>query len=135
MELTQKQPYRKNNFKKTNPGLKFFLMDEDGDLIEELPDEVHGLHLLANHVLNLFVQNHGFEPTRLGKYQFAQQVLSADVNKCYTQEDALFRLSRGIALSFDVRSKHMDHRLNSKDRRHLEYGIMKDLEHAMKEHS
>lgn len=111
----------------SNPGMKFFLAEENVATIE-LPEEINGIHSLSRFLLNKFLGDRGYSTTPEGKRSFITEVLSNKSNKQFSPEEAFERLSLAIVSVFDIKKTTEDHPINTRERRHVEYGIQKELE-------
>lgn len=118
---------------KPNPGLKFFY--EEQGVFVQAPKDITGIHLLSKFLLNKFVIDRGYKASNTGKLAFLESVINSEVNKEFTKEDAIAPLSVAILASFDIRKKTEDFTLNSRDKKHVEYGIKKELENIIKENN
>lgn len=112
--------------RKNNPGHVFFLKQDES--IETLPARINGIHLLATFLLARFVKSHGFETTREGKFDFIQWLLTDDINNRLSPEEFVNALAAAVFSVFDVRKNSKDSTLNSRDSKHVEYNIKKELE-------
>jgi len=112
--------------KKDNPGMKFLIREDDKFVAA--PEEVNGIHMLSKLLLDLFTVLYGFNSDDEGKFNLVQSVVDNGINNEYTHETALKPLAAAVLAGFDIRKNNVTTMLNSRDRKHIEYGIRKELE-------
>jgi hypothetical protein len=117
-----------SKIKPREPSLKFFL-EEDGK-IEIVPQDINGIHRLAQFLLNRFVKKRSFESTSKGKFEFINEILQDDLNKNMDIEDSIPALASAIISVYDIRKNIVNNELKGRDLKHVEYGIMKELENV-----
>jgi hypothetical protein len=115
-----------SKIKPREPSLKFFL-EEDGK-IEIVPQDINGIHRLAQFLLNRFVKKRSFESTPKGKFEFINEILQDDLNKNMDIEDSIPALASAMYLC--MIKNIVNNELKGRDLKHVEYGIMKELENV-----
>jgi hypothetical protein len=79
-------------------------------------------------LLNRFVKKRSFESTP-GKFEFINEILQDDLNKNMDIEDSIPALASAIISVYDIR-KILSTTSSKEDLKHVEYGIMKELENV-----
>jgi hypothetical protein len=116
-----------NNLKNKGTALKFFLKEEGK--IKPIPKEVDNIHKLSEFLLNKFVEKREFDMTSEGKYRFIKEILEDDINKDMPLEDSITALAGAIMSTYSLRTDVFHTVLKSRDFKHVEYGIRKEMEH------
>jgi hypothetical protein len=80
-------------------------------------------------LLNRFVKKRSFESTPKGKFEFINEILQDDLNKIWI-EDSIPALASAIISVYDIRKNIVNNELKGRDLKHVEYGIMKELENV-----
>jgi hypothetical protein len=114
-----------SKIKPREPSLKFFWKK----IIEIVPQDINGIHRLAQFLLNRFVKAF-FESTPKGKFEFINEILQDDLNKNMDIEDSIPALASAIISVYDIRKNIVNNELKGRDLKHVEYGIMKELENV-----
>jgi hypothetical protein len=81
-------------------------------------------------LLNRFVKKAFFESTPKGKFEFINEILQDDLNKNMDIEDSIPALASAIISVYDIRKNIVNNELKGRDLKHVEYGIMKELENV-----
>jgi hypothetical protein len=115
-----------SKIKPREPSLKFFL-EEDGK-IEIVPQDINGIHRLAQFLLNRFVKAF-FESTLKENLNSSMKFFKTISIKIWT-EDSIPALASAIISVYDIRKNIVNNELKGRDLKHVEYGIMKELENV-----
>jgi hypothetical protein len=106
-----------SKIKPREPSLKFFL-EEDGK-IEIVPQDINGIHRLAQFLLNRFVKSVLLNSK--GKFEFINEILQDDLNKNMDIEDSIPALASAIISVYDIRKNIVNNELKGRETRRIWY--------------
>lgn len=109
-------------------GHRFTLVNDKEELIHTFDPAVKGIYSLSRILISVFVQERGFNPDIEGKHAFLMSVLNAESNKQFKPAEGIELLAAVIMQSFLIRKAPRNSGLNSRERCHLEYCILKEFE-------
>ena len=118
----------KKHKKPQNKGSRFTLVNENEELIHTFDPAVKGIYSLSRLIISVFVQERGFNPDIEGKHAFLISILTAKTNKKFKADEGIKLLSAAIMSSFLIRKAPKNTPLNSREKCHLEYCILKEFE-------
>ena len=105
---------------------EFFILKE-GKLLP-LPGHLTGLHGLAKFQLNMYLTEYGYETTDAGKAKFIMETVDSAGNEGYSYFQSLPLIAAAIFAEYTIKKKKGHLHMSNRDKKHVEYTIMKELE-------
>jgi hypothetical protein len=103
-------------------------LEEDGK-IEIVPQDINGIHRLAQFLLNRFVKVL-LNPLLKENLNSSMKFFKTISIKNMDIEDSIPALASAIISVYDIRKNIVNNELKGRDLKHVEYGIMKELENV-----